>query len=119
MKNLFKINKVLVIINIILFIIPYFGLLFLMVLGASQVIMSFVIGYNLKQLNKKTELLFTIYSLTAVFILLNFFFMNLGFTPNNAPNIVISMILSVVMAFLHLKITHMIYKNQPIKTFVI
>lgn len=42
MKTIYKINKVTVIINLILFIIPYFGLVFMMVTGVTQIIIYLI-----------------------------------------------------------------------------
>jgi len=111
MKNIHQINKVLVIINVILGFTIYFGLLFLILLGIAQIFMSVIIAFNRKKLTKEINLLFNIYVSITTLIITSFFFMSFEFIPNQEGAIYLILFISVGMAFLHLKITHMINKK--------
>ncbi|TVZ53160.1 hypothetical protein OD90_2357 [Dokdonia sp. Hel_I_53] len=61
MKKIYSLNKILIIINIGLFIIPYFGLLFMIITGVVQIILFFiyVMKWNqIPQSNKKQLLVY-------------------------------------------------------------
>jgi len=110
MKNLYHINKVLIIINIALGLTIYLGLLFLIPLGIVQIIMSIIIAYNEKKLTKEIRSLFNTYSITSSLILIGILFMYCKFIPDNHLLIYIGLATSILMAFLHLKITYLIHK---------
>lgn len=112
MKYLYKINKWLIIINILLFIIPYFGLLFLIILGAVQVIMSVIIAFNFTQLAKNSKSQFILYSVITIIILI---ITKLTYNDRlyyNDTFFIIIMLTSIILAFLHLNITYSLYKPE-------
>ncbi len=108
MKHLYQINKVLIIINLILGLTIYLGLLFLIVLGIAQIIMSVIIAYNEKQLTKEVSTLYNIYALTTVSILVIFLLMYCAFIPSSSILIFSMIAISIIIAFLHLRITYLI-----------
>ncbi len=112
MKHLYQINKWLVIINAVLFIIPYFGLMFLIILGAAQVLMSTIIAFNYSKLNRKGKIKFIIYSIFTLIILIS---TQLSFNEKlyyNDTIFIVIMITSIILAFLHLNITYQLYKSE-------
>jgi|GEM_PF-2634447 len=111
MKNLFKVNRVLIITNIVLGLTIYLGLLFLIPLGIAQVIMSVIIYNNLKQYNQQIKNQFIIYvSITSIILI--------GIVLSSLDVIDIKyffihgMTISIIMAFLHLNITYLIFKTS-------
>lgn len=112
MKYLHQTNKWLIIINVILFIIPYFGLMFLVLLGASQVLMSIIIAANYSKLERNGKTKFIYYSILSIIILI---ITQLSFNDRlfyNDTIFVIVIIISVILAFLHLNITYQLYKSE-------
>jgi hypothetical protein len=112
MKYLYQPNKWLVIINIILFIIPYLGLMFLVLLGASQVLMSIIIVSNYSKLERNIKAKFICYSFLSLIILIT---TKLSFNDRlyyNNTIFIIVMLISVILALLHLNITHQLYKTK-------
>ena len=108
MKFLYQTNKWLVIINALLFIIPFFGLLFSIILGAAQVIMALIIAYNIKKLNTRGKTKFGIYVLFSSIVL-----MLIKIMPNpNDDIVIITLALCVLLALLHLNITYLLYKTK-------
>jgi len=112
MKNLFLVNRLLVIINIILGFTIYFGLLFLILLGAVQIIMSIIIASSNKTYNTKIKTLFNTYALITTSILVGICLMSLEIIPISAGIFYFGMGSSIIMAFLHLNITHLIYQEE-------
>ncbi len=110
MKNLYKINKFLIITNIVLGFTIYAGLLFLIPLGIIQIMMSLIIAFNRKQLNNDTMILFRIYTVVSTGILTGIILMYFEFIPITNTLFVLGLSVSIIMAFLHLKITHLIQK---------
>ncbi len=110
MKELHKINKILIIINIILGFTIYAGLLFLILLGIVQILMSLIIAYNRKQLNNYTMILFSIYTVVTTSILIGILLTYYEFVPITETLFVLGLSISITMAFLHLKITYLIQK---------
>ena len=109
MKKLYKSNKCLMIINAVLFIIPYFGLMFLVVLGTLQVIMALIIIPEFSLFDKIGKIKFIIYFILTSIVLTSIF--TLGSWHNNIYPI--SIIVSIPLAFLNLNIT---YLSTKIKT---
>ncbi|WGD33736.1 hypothetical protein [Olleya sp. YS] len=108
MKNLYNINKTLIIINIILGFTIYLGLLFLIPLGIVQIIMAMVMIANEKKITKEIYNLLSVYCITTTVILIGFFFMYTSFLPSNDGLFLIMMIVSVLLAFLNLYITSLV-----------
>lgn len=111
MKKLYQINKVLVIINIILGFTIYFGLLFLIPLGITQLIMSLIIAYNKKDLSNDISILFSVYIVITSIILLCILCNYLGYIHFDDSIFYLGMGTSILMAFLHLYITYLIQKT--------
>lgn len=111
MKYLYHINKWLVIINAALFIVPYIGLLFLIVLGISQLLMAFIILINYNILNKNGKIQFNIY---ATITILDLIIIKLLFDDTlmlSYTVVIVTLITSILLAFLNLSITYIIYKS--------
>lgn len=112
MKYLYHINKWLVIINALLFIIPMIGFLFLIILGALQILMTIVITYNINKLNTSGKTQFVVYILfTSIILILTRITYNERLYFNDATLIIV-LIISILLAFLHLNITYLLYKTQ-------
>lgn len=111
MKNLYLINKWLIILNAVLFIIPAYGLLFLIVLGISQLILALIILINFNILNRNGKIQFIVYTTITI---IDLTIIKLMFNDRlEQSNIVMISILitSILLAFLNLNITYIIYKN--------
>lgn len=115
MKNLYQINKTLVITNIVLGFTIYLGLLFLIPLGIAQIIMGIYMIYNEKKLTKKISKLLTFYILTSTSVLISLFFIYTSFFTNGDGLFILIMIISILLAFLHLYITYLINNNLKIR----
>ena len=111
MKNLYLINKWLIIINTVLYITVYLGLIFQILLGAIQVIMAIIIAFNITKLTKRAKRLFQIYSITTITFLLLFLtdYIKLN---NDLYELITWIIIPQTLAFLHLYITYLIYKTE-------
>ena len=109
MKHIHKINKILIIINLILGLTIYFGLLFLIPLGIVQIIMSVIIAFYYRKLTNVIRLLLIIYCSITALVLISLLYMYLK-SNDNQGLFILSMCISVGLAFLHLKITYMIDK---------
>ncbi|PPK96230.1 hypothetical protein [Nonlabens sp. Asnod3-A02] len=110
MRLLFKINKYVLITNLVLFLIPPFGMLFMMLLGLFQVVSSV---YLLTRYNKisKTVRWMTISHLLLSLFIVTFFFMlfndMLEFNHHQDMNAFsIGMILSGLTAFYFIFISY-------------
>ncbi|WP_290702111.1 hypothetical protein [Lacinutrix sp.] len=119
MKNIHNINKGLIITNIILGFTIYFGLLFLIPLGISQIIMAIRMVIDEKKLTKEITSLLTIYCISSTLVLIILFFMYTTLIPGSEGLFLLIMIISVLLAFLHLYITYLVKemitnKNQLI-----
>ncbi len=104
MKNLYNVNKWLVIITLLLYLTIYFGMIFQIVLGITQVLMSIYILSKYNGLEKKTKLLFKIYmtlTITVLSIIGSGVIANTGF-------ILIYLVIPMLLAFFHLYITYQI-----------
>lgn len=104
MKNLYNVNKWLVIITLLLYLTIYFGMIFQIVLGITQVLMSIYILSKYNGLEKKTKLLFKIYmtlTITVLSIIGSGVIANTGF-------IAIYLVIPMLLAFFHLYITYQI-----------
>lgn len=104
MKNLYNVNKWLVIITLLLYLTIYFGMIFQIVLGITQVLMSIYILSKYNRLEKKTKLLFKIYmtlTITVLSIIGSGVIANTGF-------IAIYLVIPMLLAFFHLYITYQI-----------
>lgn len=107
---MFKINKYVLITNLVLFIIPPFGMLFMMLLGLFQVISSVWLLTLNSKISKKVKWM-TITHLLLSFFIVTFFFMlfndMLGFNYHQDENaFVIGMILSGLTAFYFIFISY-------------
>lgn len=110
MSTMFKINKYVLITNLVLFIIPPFGMLFMMLLGLFQVISSVWLLTLNSKISKKVKWM-TITHLLLSFFIVTFFFMlfndMLGFNYHQDENaFVIGMILSGLTAFYFIFISY-------------
>lgn len=107
MKKLFKINFILAGITTILYTTIYLGLLFSIILGFAQVIMSLFILYNFKSLTQVTKALFILYLIPTAVVLTLIILDSYG----NLDSLVEIIAFPMTLAFLHLYITYRI-KNQ-------
>lgn len=116
MKYLYLTNKWLVVINAILFIIPYFGLMFLIVLGGIQLLMYLIIASKYSNLNKSGKTQFLIYSFfTSLVLVLSLISFNDTLYFNDVIYIGV-LITSILLAFIHLNITYLIFKQSNHET---
>lgn len=104
MKKLFKLNLILTVITIILYATVYLGMLFSMVLGFAQVLMSIFIIINFQSLTQITKALFLIYLIPTCTILILIILDKYGDLDSMLEIIAIPMSL----ALLHLYITYRI-----------
>jgi len=107
MKKLYEINKWLVITTLLLYLTIYLGMLFQMVLGVAQVIMSIYILTNYNNLKRETKSLFTIYlvlTVIVVSIIASGMITSSGF-------IIVHLIIPMLIAFFHLYITYKIKES--------
>lgn len=112
MKNVFHLNRALVIINVVLGFTIYLGLLFLIPLGIIQIIMSFTI-YNYRHgFTKQIKTLFKTYVIITSIILIGILLILFDITSINQGVIYCGLLTSIIMAFLHLKITYLIYELE-------
>ncbi|WP_445737748.1 hypothetical protein [Mariniflexile sp.] len=116
MKYLYQTNKWLVIINAILFIIPYFGLMFLIVLGIIQLIMYLIIVDNHSSLDKSGKTQFLIYSVATATILIITIISFTGVLYYNDALFMIVIVASILLAFIHLNITSLLRKPNQDET---
>lgn len=114
MKYLYLINKWLIIINALLFIIPFYGLMFLTILGSAQVIMALIIAFNFSKLNKSGKTQFIIYSIITIIVLFTVQCIDSIFTNVHHYVHKACLIVSVLLAFLHLNITYLLYKSEKL-----
>ena len=75
-KSHYKQNKNVMIVNAVLFLIPYLGMLFMIVLGLFQVIISIIIASKFNTLALKAKQLFVTY------IIVIFIYITLVFTTD-------------------------------------
>lgn len=108
MKTLYKSNKYLIIFNAILFVIPYFGLMFLIILGTLQVIMALIIIPEFSKFDKKGKIEFITYLTLTTIVLITIF--SLGSWHNSIYPV--SIIISIPLVFLHLHITYLLTKHN-------
>jgi hypothetical protein len=104
MKNLYRTNKWLIIINLLLYLTIYFGMIFQIFLGAVQVLMSIYIFTKYNSLDKRIKPLFIAYVVLTVIILsliTSGLIVNTGF-------ITVYLIIPMLLAFFHLYITYKI-----------
>jgi hypothetical protein len=104
MKNLYNINKWLIIVTLLLYLTLYLGMIFQIVLGTMQVLMSIYILTKYNTLEKKTKSLFIIYLIATVTTLV---LIASGLTLNNGL-FMIHLIIPMLIAFFHLYITYKI-----------
>ncbi|WP_136465086.1 hypothetical protein [Flagellimonas onchidii] len=107
MTKLYKINLVFVILTLVLYLTVYLGLLFSIVLGGVQVIMSLIMLYNFKKLSETNKVLFIIYLIPTATILVLIATDNYG----DINYIMKFAVIPMMLAFLHLYITYRI-KNE-------
>ena len=113
MKKLHKINLVLVIFTAVLYLTYYFGMLFSIVLGFAQVIISLCILSEYKTLPKNIKIWFSVY-LTGTVSILTLIFTN-TITLHKDIGLLIYFIIPSILALLHLYITYLISKEETIK----
>lgn len=116
MKYLYQTNKWLVIINTLLFVVPYFGMLFLIILGASQIFMTIIIALNFNKLDISGKAQFITYSILTTIILSLIFIINESIFNLSNDCFIPIIIISVLLAFLHLNITYILYKTKNHET---
>lgn len=105
-----KINLWMVITTAILYLTVYFGMLFSMLLGFSQVIISTYIITEFDKLSKNIKIWFSIY-LTGTVSILTLIFTD-TVTLHKDIGLVIYFIIPSILALLHLYITYLISKEE-------
>lgn len=110
LKIIYRLNTLLVIINILLIIIPYFALLFLMALGAFQILFAIIIGFHFKKMSSTTKTNYLLYILITASVLYTFFLVNKGFLDSGQQLVTLCFVTSICLAFQNLFITYKIQK---------
>lgn len=106
MINLFKINRVLVTITVLLCFTLWGGIIALPILGLSQIIMSCIIAMHMKRINKTTKLLFITYITSTISLIL--FFKTIS--KASLEILFLWILISIILACFHLYITYKIKK---------
>ena len=109
-KAIFRINLILIIINIFLIAIPFLGLLFLMVLGAFQILFAIVIGFQFKKLPPIIKTNYLVYLTFTASVFYTFILVTNGYLDSGQQLITLCFIVSICLAFQNLFITYKIQK---------
>lgn len=109
-KLIFRSNLILIIINISLIAIPCFALLFLMVLGAFQILFAVIIGFQFNKMSAIIKTTYLLYILLTSSVLYTLFLLNNGFLDSGQQLITLCFIASICLAFQNLLITYKIQK---------
>ena len=109
MKTLHRINLWLFIITVVLYLTVYFGMLFSMVLGFAQVIISLYILTEFNKLKKNTKILFSFYLIGTVSILTLIFTDRV--TLYKDFGLLVYFIIPSILALIHLYITYLISRE--------
>lgn len=100
MKNIYTINKIIIIVNLILYITLFGGLLFQMVTGTIQIISFIVYLFVWKKLDKTLHKHFIAYGITMITIV-SIFFTSISFNhPMTLFAIIASALLAVYFLFI-------------------
>lgn len=110
-KIIFRFNLILIIINILLIAIPYFALLFLMVLGAFQILFAVIIGFRFNRMSAIVKTNYLLYILLTASVLYIFFLLKNGFLDSGQQLITLCFIASICLAFQNLFITYKIQQS--------
>lgn len=109
MKNLYDINKWLIIITLLLYFTFWGGIIAQVVLGISQIIMSIIIMVHYPKLSKFLKILFVFYVISTVSTIL--LYRKILHSINGGLEIMFLFIfVTMILAFFHLYITHKIKK---------
>ncbi|WP_299683330.1 hypothetical protein [uncultured Dokdonia sp.] len=113
MQTLFKINKVIMIINAILFIIPYFGLLFMIITGISQLTLFLIYVSKWKLIATELKKYFISYGIVAS-ISVGLLIISNKFSNGQDALMIISMLLGGILSlcFLYLSKKQSTYSNH-------
>lgn len=113
MKNFFTINKSLVTITILLYPTIYFGIIFQIVLGVTQLCISVCILSKFNSLKNNIKILFLVYLALTVssicFILITYFWLS-----NDIVYLIYFTAITLLLGLFHLYITYKIknYENS-------
>lgn len=110
-KIIFRFNLILIIINISLIIIPYYALLFLMVLGVFQILFAVIIGFQFNKMSIIIKTTYLLYILLTASVLYTFFLLNNGFLDSGQQLITLCFIASFCLAFQNLFITYKLQQS--------
>ncbi|MBL87144.1 MAG: hypothetical protein CMO82_10850 [Winogradskyella sp.] len=108
-KVIYLLNITLIVFNLILILIPFYALLFLMVLGAFQILFAIIIGFHFKEMSATTKTNFLIYIFLVASVLCTFLLISKGFLDSGQQLITLCFVTSICLAFYNLFIT---YKTQ-------
>ncbi|WP_461598159.1 hypothetical protein [Winogradskyella sp.] len=110
-KIIFRFNLILIIINISLITIPYYALLFLMVLGVFQILFAVIIGFQFNKMSVIIKTTYLLYILLTASVLYTFFLLNNGFLDSGQQLITLCFIASFCLAFQNLFITYKLQQS--------
>lgn len=110
-KIIFRFNLILIIINILLIIIPYYALLFLMVLGVFQILFAVIIGFQFNKMSIIIKTTYLLYILLTASVLYTFFLLNNGFLDSGQQLITLCFFASFCLAFQNLFITYKLQQS--------
>lgn len=111
MKIVYQINKITLIINLLLFLIPWFGMLFMMPLGFIQVVSSIWLLTQKKRTSRNIQRMVTIH------LILSFIVITVMYYINNQWDwvFITGMIISGLLAFFFMFVSytnHMEYERK-------
>lgn len=109
-RVIYLLNITLIIFNLILILVPFYALLFLMVLGAFQILFVIIIGFYFKEMSPAIKTNYLIYILLVASVLYTFFLVNKGFLDSGQQLITLCFVTSICLAFHNLFITYKIQK---------
>lgn len=110
-KAIFRITLILIIINLSLIAIPCFALLFLMVLGAFQILFAVIIGFQFNKMSTIIKTTYLLYILLTASVLYTLFLINNGFLDSGQQLISLCFIASICLAFQNLFITYKLQQS--------
>ena len=115
MKNVYTVNKVLLIVNTLLFLTIYFGLLFLIVTGIVQILCFIYYMVHWEKIDPKLELYFRSYGVLVPLILCPFLF--LEYLGDYMGLLLIPLIAGSILAicFTLLSRKQMLYSQKSLK----
>ncbi|MAX69479.1 MAG: hypothetical protein CMC76_00020 [Flavobacteriaceae bacterium] len=109
-RVIYLLNITLIIFNLILILTPFYALLFLMILGAFQILFTIIIGFHFKEMSPAIKTNYLIYIFLVASVLYTFFLVNKGFLDSGQQLITLCFVTSICLALHNLFITYKVQK---------